>query len=322
MTGPTLLLLLLLALLGGALVSAATAGRREQPLAPLDAASAHAVRTTTGRARSRALLGLVAAAATAVGLLALQGARPGWLGLPLAVAPGLAASAGLLVFSAVPAARRPPAPATSGSLDRRHPWSFAGRRPFAVPALAGAVLVVALGAGAALASPDAQGRRRTFTAVSADGVVTGTASPFPGGYYGLPVLVVALLLLAAAWLALHRVATTSALPGPGLQAADRRWRTASTRVVSRMATAALLGYAGGVLAVGGSAVHRTAAGMALNGVDGFGAAATGAAVVAVLGALLLLLGGVAVGGAVAAALGTTAAPAPVAVAAEQVGSGR
>ncbi len=254
-----------------------------------------AVRTSLHRIRRRLGACLAAAATALVAGLVLNGMLPAWLGLPLAVAPGLAASTALWGFAISPAAPPHHAGPASASLARREAWSFGTRRSFVAPAVLALSYLVLLAVAAALASPDDLGLMRSFA--QTQGNLTLSASPFPGSFYGVPLAAVTVLLVASTYAALRRLAgSATILPTSAdeLVRVDRRWREIATRVVVRMSTAALLGYAGGTLVLAGSAIHR-ATDFTING--GYATWWSAAAWVVVAAGLVGIVAATVVGGA-------------------------
>lgn len=243
---------------------------------------------TVRRLRAALCWGFVAAAATAVLVLAFDSAHQGWMGLPLALMPGLSASAGLLVIALAPRPRGAVGPTRSASLQRRGIWSIGERRDYLRPALAAVVAAAVFVITGLTGSPDSIGMPRAFSVQTHDGM--NTASPYPGWYYAGPLLAVTALLLVTALLAIRRIAALPALQ-PADEGADRAWRRAAASAVSFDVTAGLLLYLAGVLLVAGSAIRSAswgatpaggwlfAGGWALTGL----AFATGALAVAGLG---------------------------------------
>ena len=276
----------LAAVVGLLLLVRGRAGRPSDPVDGEGEPDGLATRTYR-RARSRALLCIGAAFAVLVGGMVLNSARPELLGLPLALAPGVAAATALLGFAVLPSAVEPSNGPVSAALTPRTAWSFGPRRAFAVPATLVAASLAFLGWAALVADPDDQGRMRSITLT--DGMTTASAGPFPGSFYGLPLAAVTILLAGSTYLALRRIASTAALPVPLASVADRHWRTVSTRVVSQLATTALLGHLGGTAAFAGLAVRSAGSTIGLNGGNASGTALAGAAL-AVVGAALLAAG--------------------------------
>ena len=212
------------------------------------------------RQRDRTLLGLrsalcwgfVAAAATAVLVLAFDGAHQDWMGLPLALVPGLSASAGLLVIALTPRPRVAAGATRSASLQPRGTWSVGARRDYLRPALAAALVTAVLVTTGLTGSPDSIGMQRAFSLRNGHGV--STASPYPGWYYAGPLLVVTALLVITALLAIRRIAALPSLQ-PADEDTDRAWRRAAASAVSFDVTAGLLLHLAGVLLVAGSAIQ-------------------------------------------------------------------
>lgn len=243
-------------------------------------------------AQIRALVAVVFTVSMFAAMFRVSIGMTGLVGLPVALTAGFSASAGLLLYSALPAAKLPPTSQNSAALVRREPWSFGKRRTFLVPLVVVAALAAFLTATGLTSSPDGQGRYRVIQL--ADALSSTASSPYPGWYYGIPLALVTLVLAASTYLALRRISSTPALPDPRMAALDRRWREISTQVVVRMATGALLGYFGGTAVIAGQALMNVS-----SKADGMGhaqphfalgitSAATGAAL-ALAGVVLLVL---------------------------------
>lgn len=204
---------------------------------------------------------VVAVGFTAVLLLAAfvtTIALPTTLGLPLAVAPSVAGAAGLLLYTVTPPAvgSVSEGDVRVASLARRRVWSFASRRALtglAALLVATCVLLIVTGI---TSRPDGAGRYRAIT--FADDAFMSSATPYPGWFYAVPLLVVLACLAVAALLALRRIATTPSFPGLGLERQDRAWRVASTRVVVDLVAASLTLQLGGVAVFAGNAIHNAA----------------------------------------------------------------
>lgn len=197
-------------------------------------------------------IGALAVAGAVLGLLNLvNDAQPGWYGLPLMLAPGLAAVAGLLVFALTPtrmvstgASRR------SADLSPRRPWSYGPAWGFLLPLIAAAaVIAFAIVAGFA-SSPQPDGSYRSIT------VGPGTSGPYPGWFYGLPLIGLTVLLAAATLFALGRIASSPRSDRFG--ELDRIVRVLATRVVMQLSSGALFLYFGGVLLFAGWATTNAA----------------------------------------------------------------
>lgn len=196
-------------------------------------------------ARRRMFMSVGSAMAVFVACFAVP-PLPGIPGIPQAVAPLLAASAGLLLYTCTPPKASGHEDAhRSASLVPRYPWTFASWRMAMMLALTVVLLIALLVFAGTTASDDDQGRwSRAFSYTN--GEISGLTSPYPGWYYGLPIIGATALLAAATVLALHRVASTPSLPGRDLEDQNRRWGTGLTRVIVATAETALLFQLGGV----------------------------------------------------------------------------
>ncbi|WP_129590539.1 hypothetical protein [Cryobacterium aureum] len=241
-------------------------------------------------ARSIMLRNIAALAAGGVVLWALDlvnQAQPGWYGLPLMLAPGLAATLGLLVFALCPtrivtdrSSRR------SADLVPRRVWSYGPAWGFLLPLSAAvAVVVFAIIAGLA-SSAQLDGAFRSIT------IGSSTSGPYPGWYYGLPLIGLTVLLAAATLFALGGIA--SAARSERFAELDRAVRILATRVVMQLSSGALFLYFGGVLLFAGWATRNAATVFAPGGValsSAQPAAAIGLTEV-IVGLVAALLGGV------------------------------
>lgn len=243
-------------------------------------------------AQLRAVSAVVFSVAVFLVLFRVSIALTGLVGLPLALTAGSAASAGLLLYSALPPSRMPAAARSTAALTPRKPWSFGKRRTFLLPLTVVAAYAAFLLATGLTSSPDEQGRFRSIEIATEN--FSAAAGPYPGWYYGIPLILVTVALAGSTYLALRRISSSPSLPDPLMAALDRAWRETSTRVVVRLATGALLGYFGGTAVVAGQAMINVA-----SSVDGTGpvqpllglgiaSAAVGAAL-ALAGVVLLVL---------------------------------
>lgn len=228
------------------------------------------------------------AAALLVAVSSLAVVLPELYGLPLALAPGIAMSGGLLLFASTAAPRTPRSVSavTRASLESRHFWSFGGPRDFLPPLLISFSLIAFLLWAGPRSSVDEDGLYRTITIVSGD--TTSISGPYPGCFYGGPLIGVTLLLLGSTVAALGRIATTPAPPRATADGDDGYWRRATTRVVSTMTTTALLAYFAGVTLMAGVATRSAATTSVVSGEAPAAPAITGAAIMLIGGALLAL----------------------------------
>lgn len=163
------------------------------------------------RAQWRTLAGAFFAAVMFAALFRISIGLSGQEGLPIAVTAGLSASGGLLLFSALPAAKL---------ATREH---LLPKRAFIVPA---ALLVAFIAFIACIVAMDLAPHLTLQK------------------YDGVPLLLVAILLSGASLLALHRLSTTAALPDPRMAGLDRRWREIWAKNLLTFTSGALLGFFG------------------------------------------------------------------------------
>jgi hypothetical protein len=242
------------------------------------------------RQRRRLTWALGTGAAAGLYGAGLQWGRPDLLGLPLLLAPILTAATVLLVLLLAPAAGlRTVDPATrAADLTERRPWSFASRWGLVLPASATALLLAYLALTARRATPDDGGRMRAYTLHCPEAGAVATATPYPGGFYGVPLAIGVVVVVVLAALVLVRIARRARLGGPDTFGLDNALRAAASRTVLGVAAAGVLLPFGAVLALAG--------GSTLGVVGNFGEECRAAAVTAggwtqsVAGLLLVVLG--------------------------------
>lgn len=299
----------LLVVVVAALVLLALGGSREwadeEPLTSVGV-------TVLRRARHRGLVCLGLALVVLVAGLTVNAAVPGLLGLPLGLAPGLAATCALLGYAVLPSRVAASGGTASASLVPRTAWTYGSRRAFVVPAALTVATLAFLGWAALVADADEQGRMRTVSFT--DGPVTASAGPFPGSFYALPLALGTIVLALSTYLALRQVSGTPTLPTVRDAAADRGWRTASTSLVSLVASAALLGGLGGAAFFAGHAVRSAAGTIVANGGRTPAALVPAGTTLALVGAALVLAAVLAAVLAVRRALTLSSPPAAAATA--------
>lgn len=172
------------------------------------------------RAQLPTMAGVVFSLVIFIALLRVSIGLAGQAALPLALMAGLAASGGLLLFSALPAAKLP--------VD----LPLVKKRQFLLP---GAILLAYL----------------AFLVVSTL-APTGTAT---GDWAGVAPLALAVVMLTGTvLLALRRLSTTASLPDPRMTSIDRRWRELSAAHLVTFTSGALLTYLGGTAAFTGQSL--------------------------------------------------------------------
>ena len=239
--------------------------RRSPPSreAAVGAGRAHAIQS----AGAALLLGFLAAGY--VGATQLGNGSPGGLGVTALLIPitfgvvhTLVLAAGELTWP------RPDGEVRRARLVHRGLLDAAPRWLVRLAAGAAALATVTLVGGALLADSDG----RSFSYGNPFGGGLGTASPFPGGFYGVPAGVGLLVLALTAAVALRIVANRPAVAtaDEGIETALRR---ASAHRVLRVAVGVPLFVTGGLLFIGGRALHSVATSGAESGLlDAAGAA--------------------------------------------------
>jgi len=251
----------LLTLFAIALVAAVAvwASRRSDAFRPIaiDASLQPIFQRARSETRTRAFVSIGLSFLIFVAVCALNQYTPQSYGLPLMLAPGIAAIVGLTAFAFFPAVTaQSPTRRRQASLVPRRPWSYGPRWAYILPSVAAAAVVLFAILAGLSSRPSEDGTYRTI-GFELDGT-TSESSPYPGWYYGVPLIAMTLCLLAATLLALWRI---SAAPGPTLESlgeADRLLRVFSARAVMKLSSGALFTYFGGVLLYAGQATTNAA----------------------------------------------------------------
>ncbi len=224
------------------------------------------------RAEARAALVALLVGVGVAGLLIGVGA--GWsrlYGLPYALAGSVGAVAGLVAYSLLP---RPSWPVEgNGSivaeLSPRGPTSFARQWVFVLPAAAACALVVGILLAGLFSATDENGLHRVFQRRSLSGWSTeggrvvdvqyglSSSGPFPGWYYGVPVLLATVVLVAAVYWALFLAARAARPASTELFAADTALRTLRTRFIMAASSAALAFQIAGLAAISGTVLRAS-----------------------------------------------------------------
>ena len=273
-----------------------------QPEPPIDV-----LRRAASASRRRILIAALAGAGAAVLCAAADTVVPYSYGLPFLLAPAFFAIGTVVALTVIGV----PAPARDAprevDLVARGPLRLGPRWSYVAPAAAAlAAIAFAIVAGLT-SSPTQDGHWRGFTLLVANG--SSTSSPYPGWYYGIPLMIVTALLLAATCAALVRFSSAPLRGTPG----DREFailvRRRLTRFVLLAATGSILVYLGSALTVAGMAVSTASAPNLADAGDGAlqilgGALFIGGMLFAVFGAALVVASiqvGVAAGNPTAAA---------------------
>lgn len=224
--------LAILAAVAWAVTAAASwIARKKAPLAiGPGKAPIHATAADEDKAMRTAQLRIIAALAFAAILFAalfrISIGLSGQAGLPTAFTAGLSASGGLLLFSALPAAKLA-TPSTAAKPRNR----LLPKRAFILPA---AILA-------------------TFAAFVIATEVAPVSSDVKND--GVPLLLTALALSGSSLLALLRLATAAMLPDPRMAGLDHRWREISARTLLLFANGALLSIFGAAAVLAATAIN-------------------------------------------------------------------
>ncbi|MGJ9403420.1 hypothetical protein [Arthrobacter sp. KK5.5] len=224
-------------------------------------------------------------------------------GLPFFLAAMAGALAGLPVIALVPSPRWPQARGgvVVADLTPRGSTSFGRGRTFALPLAAACLLVVGLAVAGLGSVAGEDGQHRFLRSVViplvdgipviGEGVTVQTTGPFPGWFYGVPLMVGTLVLVVGVWWVLRRAARAARPADEALFGVDTALRVVQTRFVVSASTSVLLFQV---------AVVSLMAGLALRSSHGpiLALLLIGGAFVAGLAALVLLFraGGVVVEG--------------------------
>lgn len=258
-------------LAGGAAALVGGLRRRGQPapaenLSPEHSRAARLMFRSEARAATAAL-----AAAAGAGALMWELGRV-WTtgyGLPSALAAAVAALAGLLVFSLHPRRKWPAAKhgVVVADLMPRGPTSFAARWVFVPPLLAAAVLLLGLLLTGLYSATDENGLHRVFLRRSLsgwgveDGQIVdvqynvGSTGPFPGWYYGVPLMICTVLLVVEVHWSLRRTAHAPRPGVPELFPADSRLRSRRTTFIMSASSAALAFQSAGLGLIAGDVLR-------------------------------------------------------------------
>lgn len=204
--------------------------------------------------RRRNLLAVGAAVGVAVIGAAVNHAYPKAYGLPAMLTPGGAAITAVLLVGLL---RSTPPPrrdsVRTADLTPRRPWSYGPRWAFTLPLVgAGAVVLFAVAAGlTSSVSDDGHWRSVSLRPGSASG-------PYPGWFYGVPLIVMTLALAGSTLFALGRTASAPLPSDLALVAADRRARARTTQMVMRLSAGAMFAYSGAVVFFAGVTTQSAA----------------------------------------------------------------
>lgn len=205
------------------------------------------------RERQALLVALLAGMAASVTVFFLGGPLTSLHGLPYALAGGIGALVALLVLNLWPRVQwledeRQPIVA---DLEPRNSMSFGRQWVFVLPLVSAVLLILGLVLTGSYSSTDGNGLHRIYAyrGLSGWGVEDGqvvdiqynmnATGPFPGWFYGVPVVVCTVLFIVAVYWTLRRIALAPRPMSPELFTLDDAFRTLQTRFVMAFSSAAL-----------------------------------------------------------------------------------
>lgn len=241
-----LLFVLLVLALSVVLIIAITAALRPRTVASDHTNTDPEVLAVLTSAQRRAWGSIGVAVALLLIMLVIGSSLPSTLGLPLALAPMIAAT-GAILLQTIPGQRSFQASKSavrSASLEARSPWAFVSKPALWAPILGAIALAGFLIFTGLTASADDFGLARALH-IETENMGTG-GGPYPGWYYGVPLLIAAAVLLGTTLLAHIRLSKIAAFPRADLGEIDATWRSGLARTVSAISVTGLLLTLGGV----------------------------------------------------------------------------
>lgn len=219
--------------------------------------------------RLAALVSLIVGVAVAAMLGLIGSWWPRGYGLPYALAGSAAAVLGLLTYTLYPRRSWSPGPGgrTIAELMPRVPTVFARQWVFLLPLVSAVALILGLLLTGLYSSTDEKGLHRAFQrrSLSGWGVENGqvvdvqynlsSTGPFPGWYYGIPVMVGTILLIGVVYWSLRRIAQAARPASADLFDADTSLRSLQITFVMTASSAALAFQVAGLAAITGSVLR-------------------------------------------------------------------
>lgn len=196
---------------------------------------------------------------------------PQGYGLAYALAGLVGASAGLVAYNLYPRKgwATDPGDRTHAELTPRGPTSFARQWIFGLPLATAVLLILGLVLTGLYSSTDENGLHRNYQrrGLAGWGVENGrivdvqynlsSSGPFPGWYYGIPVMISAVLLVLAVYWSLHRIASAARPASPSLFDVDTTLRSLRTVFVMAASSAALALEVAGLLVLTGNVLRSS-----------------------------------------------------------------
>jgi hypothetical protein len=250
---PTLVALFGTAVFAAIAIRSRKSARTLTGVAVVPAIVAGEARTLVGAVRRRMLLGILVGLLVTIAVASLPIDR---VQTAIAIAPGVGAAFGLAALAISPFPRRV---AESGlrqaDLTPRGLASFGPRWGFVLPLVGAVLLVLLLIATGVSSTPDDFGRLRDITVSAPE--QTNSAGPYPGWFYGVPILLAVGLLIAGLLTALHRVAGAPRIGTADVAALDSALRSALTRFVMLFGSAVVVLYLGAITLTAAAAIRST-----------------------------------------------------------------
>jgi hypothetical protein len=196
---------------------------------------------------------------------------PEGYGLAYALATSTGALAGLIAYNLYPRAgwESPAGERAHAELTPRRPTSFAKQWVFILPLATALTLILGLVLTGLYSSTDENGLHRVYQrrGLSGWGIEDGQVidvqynlssnGPFPGWYYGVPVIISAVLLIVVVYLSLRRIAAVARPTSPALFDADTALRSLQTVFVMAASSGALAFQVAGLLAITGTVLRAS-----------------------------------------------------------------
>ncbi len=209
------------------------------------------------RVRVRHAAAVVAAVLVGIAVIVLGAIRTQDMGVLFPLAPLLAALVAIMFLAFAPTFRET-SPVRRADLAPRTIVGVTGARIWAVAAalIVAAGIVIALGVSA---NEDGRSITRRIDVAQAQ----STAGPYPGFFYGLPVLVLLALLAVAVVVTLRRLAAAPRPTDESLREADETIRRYTATVIVHTVSGAVAGALAGLLFAASSSTNSISYGIEL-----------------------------------------------------------
>jgi hypothetical protein len=190
-------------------------------------------------------------------------------GLPTSLAGSVGAVVGLAAYAVIPRKlwTSDPSAGAVADLTPRRPTSFARQWIFVLPTVAAIILALGLLLAGIYSATDENGLHRVFQRrnLVGWGVKNGqvidiqynltSTGPFPGWYYGVPVMICTALMILAVYWSLSRTAAAPRPPSAELFHADTVLRGMRTTFIMAASSSALTFQVAGLSAISGNVLR-------------------------------------------------------------------